>query len=187
MRQGYTFEKFTLKNSNEAIENGSIYTYTTNIDLYAKWKVKTREVIVYTSDEYKETSTISVTYGKELPNSIMDIAKAHGYDTWDGSHTYDISWMFGQLDKYFLSKGIPVVLTEYGAERRGKGETNNDEQVCYWIKDYLTLAKENGVPTVIWDNGITDGQGERFGLIDRRKLTWDRESVVDTIMQVVYK
>lgn len=114
-------------------------------------------------------------------------AAAHGYDTWDGSHTYDISWMFGQLDKYFLSKGIPVVLTEYGAERRGKGETNNDEQVCYWIKDYLTLAKENGVPTVIWDNGITDGQGERFGLIDRRKLTWDRESVVDTIMQVVYK
>ena len=108
------------------------------------------------------------------------------YDTWDGSHLSDIQWTFSQADKYFLSKGIPVVMTEYGAERKGPAEDNNDAEVCKWITDYLTIAQEHNVPTVLWDNGITDGNGERFGYLNRRELTWDRESIIDAMMAVIY-
>lgn len=111
---------------------------------------------------------------------------ATSVNVWNGGHVSDINWLFKQLDKYFLSKGVPVVITEFGAVRKDKGDSNNDEEVCKWIRDYLSAAKAAGVPTVAWDNGITNGAGERFGLLNRNTLTWDRESVVDAMMQVIY-
>lgn len=105
------------------------------------------------------------------------------YDTWNGDHKKDITWAFGQMNKYFLEKGVPVVVTEYGAVRKGSKSENNDAEVVKWIKDYLGTAEEYGIPAIIWDNGNTNGGGERFGFFNRPKCTWDRESIVDAIME----
>lgn len=105
------------------------------------------------------------------------------YDTWDGSHKSDIVWTFGQINKYFLSKGVPVVMTEFGAERKGTSKDNNDDEVVKWMKDYMSLASKYKVPVVIWDNNLVDGNGERFGLFNRRSLKWDREEVVDALIE----
>ena len=81
------------------------------------------------------------------------------YDYWDGSHKSDIVWTFGQINKYFLSKGVPVVMTEFGAERKGSPSENNDEEVVKWMRDYMTLASKYKVPVVIWDNNLVNGNG----------------------------
>ena len=104
------------------------------------------------------------------------------YDKWDGSHQSDIVWMFGQLDKYFLKEGIPVILTEFGAERKGSADNNNDTEVAKWMADYVALAEEYKVPVIIWDNNLFNGQGERFGYFNRKTLEWDREEVIDTMI-----
>ncbi len=105
------------------------------------------------------------------------------YDHWDGSHKSDIVWTFGQINKYFLSKGIPVVMTEFGAERKGSPSENNDEEVVKWMRDYMTLASKYKVPVVIWDNNLVNGNGERFGLFNRKTLKWEREEVVDALIE----
>ncbi len=105
------------------------------------------------------------------------------YDHWDGSHKSDIVWTFGQINKYFLSKGVPVVMTEFGAERKGSSSENNDEEVVKWMRDYMTLASKYKVPVVIWDNNLVNGNGERFGLFNRKTLKWEREEVVDALIE----
>ncbi len=109
------------------------------------------------------------------------------YDNWDGTHRSDISWAMKQCESYFIEKGIPVVMTEFGAVRKGPDDVdNNDEEVVKWITDYVKFAKKRGIPCVLWDNGITNGSGERFGYFNRKNLTWDRESIVDAMIEMAY-
>lgn len=109
------------------------------------------------------------------------------YAEWTGNHKSDIDWLFGQLDRYFLSKGIPVVITEFGNEQKKLGEGNNDEEAAKWIKEYVTKATEHGVPTVIWDNGKLRPGNEKFGYLDRRTLEWGREVVIDAMLEAAKK
>lgn len=106
------------------------------------------------------------------------------YYNWDGSKKSDIKWGFDQMKKYFLDKNIPVVITEFGAERKGSDSSNNDAQVVKWMKDYMTYAKQYHIPTVVWDNNVVNGGGERFGLLNRSTLKWERNSIVDAMLKI---
>jgi len=82
----------------------------------------------------------------------------------------DIDQLFANLDKYFLSKNIPVILGEMGARRRG----DNLKDRVAWAKYYATTARKHHVPCIWWDNGRCDGpdEWEKFGLLDRKKMEW---------------
>ena len=74
-------------------------------------------------------------------------------------------------------------MTEFGAERKGSPGENNDEEVVKWMRDYIALASKYMVPVVIWDNNLVNGNGERFGLFNRKTLKWEREEVVDALIE----
>jgi len=99
---------------------------------------------------------------------------------WDGSRDGEIDALFSDLKKYFLDKGIPVILTEFGAVNKN----GNDAEVANWVTKYLTTAKENGVPCVWWDNGYYTSGNELFGIFDRHNCTWFTDTVVDAMMKV---
>ncbi|MBR6381501.1 MAG: cellulase family glycosylhydrolase [Lachnospiraceae bacterium] len=99
---------------------------------------------------------------------------------WTGGRNYELDTLFSQLKGNLVNKGIPVILTEYGAVNK----QNNDEEVAKWVTYYLTCAKEAGIPCVWWDNGVSTGNGELFGIFNRRKLTWSRPAIVKAIMDV---
>lgn len=70
------------------------------------------------------------------------------------------------MDKYVLSKDIPVIITEYGSVTKtipNEMIYNNDE-VVKWVNDYLSVAKEYGVPCVWWDNNQYYSGNEHFGI-----------------------
>lgn len=102
---------------------------------------------------------------------------------WDGSHNGDIIKLMSRLDLTFLSKDIPVLLTEYGAVNKNE----NTDEVVKWAESYVSAATKRGIPCFWWDNGIYDQQGEKFAIFDRRNLSWYREEVVDTIIRESYK
>lgn len=104
---------------------------------------------------------------------------ANPYDNWDGSHKSDITQVFSDIDRIFSTKGVPVLLTEFGAVNK-----NNEAGVAAWVTDYLTTAKKYGIPCYWWDNGIFDKDGEKFSIFNRKDCTWYRESVVDAMMAV---
>ena len=101
---------------------------------------------------------------------------------WDGSHNGDIIKVMYRLDSTFISEGIPVLLTEYGAVNKNE----NTDEVVKWTESYVSAATKRGIPCFWWDNGIYDQQGEKFAIFDRKNLSWYREEVVDTIIRESY-
>ena len=101
---------------------------------------------------------------------------------WDGSQNKEIFQLMIALDKNFLQKDIPVLLTEYGAVNKDE----NTEEVRKWAEVYVSKATDYGIPCFWWDNGIYDQQGEKFAIFDRKNLSWYREEVVDTIIKESY-
>jgi len=44
---------------------------------------------------------------------------------------------------------------------------NNEMTRAEWAKYYVSYAKSKGIPCFWWDNGVTTGDGELFGLLNR--------------------
>ena len=131
--------------------------------------------------EIPEDDHIGVSIHAYTPYAFtFDIDEDWELNTWDGSHKKDIQDVFNDLKKTFLSKDIPVIITEYGAIHKNDNVTH----VTRWVSDYLSIAKANGVPCIWWDNGQYEEGNEHFAIFDRNNLTWYRESVVDAIMDI---
>ena len=106
-----------------------------------------------------------------------------GVDSFDpitnaGQLSEIISFM-NKLYKTYVANGIPVVLGEYGAmEKNG----NLQDRTTFYAY-YVATASARNIPCVVWDNHVFKGNGERFGLLDRRALTWPNQILVDAMMQ----
>lgn len=92
-----------------------------------------------------------------------------GKGVWN-NETSGINTLMKTLDDLFISKGIPVIIDEFGA--MAKTDENNEAERAAWVEYYLSKAKEIGAPCVWWDNGVFEGSGECFGIIDRTTYEW---------------
>lgn len=103
-----------------------------------------------------------------------------GTKVWN-KDTWNIDAIMKSLDDLFISKGIPVVIGEFGAMY--KDDPKNLEERAAWAEYYVRAAKKIGVPCCWWDNGSFEGDGELFGLIDRETYEWKYEAVVDGLFK----
>jgi endoglucanase len=80
---------------------------------------------------------------------------------------------FAPFKPRFIEKEIPVIIGETGAVRqlypndKAKEDTARKARLDYlsWV---FSKAKENGLVPIYWDNGAATGNGEKFGVFDRR-------------------
>ena len=134
----------------------------------------------------------------KLPQDAADnrlIVSVHAYRPYDfalempGVDSYDPVKNAGQLSeiisfmsslyKTYVANGIPVVLGEYGAiEKNG----NLQDRATFYAY-YVATASSRNIPCVVWDNHAFKGDGERFGLLYRKKLTWPDQILVDAMMK----
>ena len=127
-----------------------------------------------------EDDHLAVSIHAYTPYDFTYSASGNSYDTWDGSHKGDIAGVMQDLQRIFGVKGIPVLLTEYGAEDKN----GNSQEVCNWVTEYLTRAKKAGIPCFWWDNGLFESGNEHFAIFNRNDCSWYREDVADAIMAV---
>lgn len=112
-----------------------------------------------------------------LPYSFaLDTAGTDQYTSIDSS----ITTLFTDINEVFLSKGIHVIIGEFGSVNKV-----NTEARVQCVKDYLSTAKQYGVPCCWWDNGTRIGNGENFGLLNRSEGGWYFPEIVDAIMETV--
>lgn len=129
-----------------------------------------------------------------LPQDDEDgklIISVHMYDPYDFAmqgdgprefkprHQSSLESTFDRLNEYFVSKGIPVIIGEYGATNKG-----NIEERVKWFKFFLSYTRKYGITCILWDNGGFDAstsQGEKFGFFDRRALKWKFPEIIDAI------
>lgn len=120
--------------------------------------------------------------------------EVHSYDPWDWVNTYNMTWtsqctreaqqMFALLDKYFIQKGYPVIIGEYGSNGNNektinKNSTNKQKQEAgRQAADITRLCKQYGAAGFYWMS-IVDGN-------DRKEATfnWSMEQVADSIVNV---
>lgn len=103
----------------------------------------------------------------------------------DDSCASEIDYLFDSLNNTFVSKGIPVIITECGSVSKmidKDWNISNTDEVVKWASHYVSTAKKYGIPCVWWDNGYHNSGKELFGIFNRRELTWYEPKIVEAII-----
>jgi aryl-phospho-beta-D-glucosidase BglC (GH1 family) len=119
-------------------------------------------------------------WGKDF-HSLTDTA--HN-PTWGEEATVDAN--FALMKQQFIDKGIPVVLGEFGAVRRGNltGDALKLHQNsrAYYLQYVTQQAKAYGLLPFYWDSGPVDSSGS--GIFDRKTNTVSDQQSLDALIQV---
>jgi endoglucanase len=97
--------------------------------------------------------------------------------TWSKTNSGDASSVRTPLDRAystFVSKGIPVILGEFGA-----ADKNNVNVRAEWAEFYVSYAKEKGMPCFWWDDG------GNFKLLNRSSNTFYFSAIKDALINGV--
>lgn len=134
-----------------------------------------------------------------MPEDMVEhrlILTAHAYSPYDfalNTNSPDISFdlqenpekkkeIFGIMDGLydrFVSKGIPVLMDEFGATEK----PGNYQARVNFAAYYTAAASAHGITCFWWDNGASEGYGEKFALIDRHSAAWIRPDIVLAMMK----
>ena len=111
-------------------------------------------------------------YGFALSDNLDDRSF-----TPDEGNAADILYLLDELKTRFTDNGIPVIIGEFGARSKG-----NVADRTAWAEYYVRKATEVGIPCLWWDNGAFIGDGENFGLLDRKSNVWKFQEIVLGLM-----
>ena len=109
-----------------------------------------------------------------LPHRFTD--EKRGHDNWDEEdkrNTEDIQELKTVLQEKFLVKKIPVVITEFGCDKKP-----SDDERIKWLKYYVGTFSESGVPCIWWDNG----KETMYRIIDRENAVITKNELVDSFI-----
>lgn len=148
---------------------------------------------------YLMLPTYAATYKKsaldafELPDDDRLIVSIHPYvptefcfaanevhwakpqETWGSKEDIDkLLDMFRQLEKRFVSKGIPVILGEMAAVEKADSRSR-----MLWLAVYAREAAARCMPCFWWDNGQIGA--ECMGIFDRRTLQFPCPELVSIL------
>ncbi len=201
-------EKLIFEGRNEPRTEGSAKEWTGGTK--AEWEVLNRMYKTFVSTvragggnnktrflmiaPYAATSTsYQAMTALEIPDDDRIIISVHSYapgnlalygdvnfKTFTEDGKKEIDWVFDNINKVYISKGIPVIMGECGVTNRG-----NDAERIKAYKYFLAAAKKYGIPCIVWDNGGTGAGNEKFGLINRTTYEWYFPDIVKAITDAV--
>ena len=119
----------------------------------------------------EESDKLIISVHAYLPYSFALDTK--GTDKYDANDTA-IPDLFENLNELFISKGVPVIVGEFGSVNK-----DNIDQRVACLDDYLAAAAKYDIPCVWWDNYARIGNGENFGLLNRADLDWYFPEMMD--------
>lgn len=92
----------------------------------------------------------------------------------------EIDGVLSNINKVFLSKGIPVIIGEFGTINK-----SNEAERAKAAEYFVTAAKKYGIPCVWWDNGsdAAPSDGEGFLLLNRKTLKWTYTQIVEALIK----
>ncbi len=107
--------------------------------------------------------------------------KADGTSIWSKDNKKDtqkIDQVFDRLYQNFIRKGIPVIISEFGAV-----DKNNLESRLEWTNYYVSAAREKKIMCIWWDEGSKEDEKGRYKLLNRYTLKWEHPKIVKTLVQ----
>lgn len=87
-----------------------------------------------------------------------------------------VQFMNKLYDRY-IANGIPAMIDEFGAMNKENLQDRLD-----WAAFYVATASARNLPCCWWDNGAFQGNGELFGLLDRKKAEIVYPELLEVLM-----
>ena len=135
---------------------------------------------VYALPEDPADNRIIVSVHAYTPYSFaLDLKGTDNFGITSASQTGDIDRFLTLVYNEYVSKGVPVVIGEFGALRKGDNLQERVDFAAY----YAAAASARNIPCIWWDNHAFTGDGELFGLIERRTCQWKYPEIVDALMK----
>ena len=153
-------------------------------------KNKTRFLVI---NPYAASNNYNAMNDLVLPDDDRLIVSVHSYSPYNvalnrnsdekslnSSNKGEIDYVFNNINKVFLSKGIPVIMGEFGTMNK-----ENTEERVKIAEYFVSTANKYGVPCIWWDNGTTclPSEGEGFGLLNRKTLKWYYADIVKALVE----
>ncbi|MEZ0537936.1 glycoside hydrolase family 5 protein [Caldicellulosiruptoraceae bacterium PP1] len=132
--------------------------------------------------KYKNRIIVSVHAYRPYNFALQSPNESGSTSEWSIDSEYsrrDIDYFMDGLYDKFISKGIPVVIGEFGARDKNGNLQARVEYATYYIK----AARARGMTCFWWDNNAFYGDGENFGLLDRSTVTWKYPDIVAALMK----
>ncbi len=89
-----------------------------------------------------------------------------------------INSFINSLYQQYIKNGIPVVIGEFGA----RNKANNLQDRVTFAAFYTMAARSRNIPCLWWDNGAFTGNGEIFGILNRKQATFTYPEIVSAMM-----
>ena len=77
----------------------------------------------------------------------------------------------------WISKGIPAYMGEFGSLNKDNLQARVDHAALY-----VSAGTQWNIPVTWWDNGSVNGNGENFGIINRRTCEWYWPELIEAMM-----
>lgn len=101
------------------------------------------------------------------------------FDSDIARYTSELGTFMNQLYDSFISKGIPVVIDEFGSRDKEQNIQARIDHAAY----YVAAARARGISCFWWDNNVFSGSGENFGLYDRNSGSFPYPELVEGMMK----
>ena len=126
---------------------------------------KTRYILVGGYDTDGTEKGILSSYFKMPTDTVKNrlIADVHFYGIGESAGHKTLDGLY----KAFTSKGVPVVLTEYGLNSDGYKYFDNTDAAVNRMTDFASYARARGMSVVFWDNNAGSKGVKGHKLIDR--------------------
>ena len=91
----------------------------------------------------------------------------------------EIALFMDQVYSRFIPLKVPVVIGEFGC----RDKNGNLQSRVDFTAAYVALARARGFTCFWWDNHAFSGDGEVFGLLDRRSFQFAYPEIVQAIIE----
>lgn len=109
----------------------------------------------------------------------LDAAGTDSFSVTNISQVTEINTFLNKLYSKYVSKGVPVVIGEFGA----RAKKDNLQDRVDFASYYIAAASARNIPCCWWDNNGFTGNGELFGIFNRQKMEWPFPEIVEGMMQ----
>ena len=103
-----------------------------------------------------------------------------GHTDWRDSDLTELASFFGRMESLFLSKGVPVVIGEFGA--CNKNNTSDREKYAAVYGELARQFAQQDIPCVWWDNNCFSTGSENFGIYDRSQRSFTYGGIADALI-----
>ena len=112
-------------------------------------------------------------------NFALEYPGVSDFDVDNKERTTDINSFMNKLYMDYVTQGIPVVIGEFGC-RDKKG--NLQDRVNYSAY-FVAMAKARNIACVWWDNNAFMGDGELFGIYNRKEPEKTNTDIIAALME----